>query len=144
MDKKACWNMEKPKLICTDWRKYIRHCTELYIRESHTRCMRLWHVCIPMQTVPEKNWRQIATDQLDLRLRCKFSNDTGYFGFYNSLIGGNVKNILKLHMDISSQQNKWNNTKQKFVMIMAKSSLICYIMYYFHLPYAIYYFSLLR
>ena len=35
--------------------------------------------------------RRYFVDQLDFRLRCDFSYDTRYFGFYTRLTGGNVE-----------------------------------------------------
>ena len=37
----------------------------------------------------KKLWRQLATDQLDFRLRCNLSHDTSDLGFYDGLVSGN-------------------------------------------------------
>ena len=77
LNKKFHWNTENPK---TRVYRSKRVTGDIWVYGIYVfQCRNSWKIF----------WRQIATDQLDFRLRCDLSHDTRYLRFYTSLIGEN-------------------------------------------------------
>ena len=88
-DKKVHWNMENPK-TCAYRLKKIQKMLEISTDKSESQKIRVYVMYVYQFRNPQKIlWRQLATDQLNFRLRCDLSHDTRDFGFYSRLIGGN-------------------------------------------------------
>ena len=87
--------------------------------------------------------RQLATEQLDFRLRFNLSHNTRYLGLYTGLIGGNIQLYQSCRWKIFTAKQT-GEVQIKRATIMENPSLLRYTTYYKLQTCAIGYFPLLR